>query len=497
MKKSKDIELEEIVNDAFLLHNSNDENVNLAFVTLGIALKAYFSTYKICRGNLFTLGSSIDFKTDVYKKYASIQSFIDGEPLIKNKLDVTDEFKTIIEKLEIEIENNIDMNINIKFQNMYESRSKQFFNQYHNIINKLSSTEINNNDRKSLIQELKPIVKQIFELYKEVTQFNLEMVQDFLKEYCEIYTECILHFHHFAELICKNILERINPWYVYEIDRNKITKDAIIKHKIITNTLTLKDHKEFRTFEFSTILEILMELIDNPVSKEDKNYKDLSFMLNHKTMLEELTKLRNSIWHRGTFILSYENLDKLVGKYILPFVSDITQSESYKLYEYEKQWKYKGLACKLDPITEIIYHFKNDEFYDIRKVALLKEMGRSAYENPLFDLHDEKDDFLREVLEDFDKHRREEYEGKTTALNTFISGKLLHENDDLKRLKCDICNTNCLLILIKLVYYLTEDDPEEIEIARAKCECCSFEIVGTEIDNPSRYGIKGMNNYWE
>lgn len=90
--------------------------------------------------------------------------------------------------------------------------------------------------------------------------------------------------------------------------------------------------------------------------------------------------MRNRIWHRGTFVLRYNALDLFIGKHLLPLIVQITSLPEYKTLL--NRWMFKPLHLGIDLINEIIKECSKTN-YDISKIAFLKEMGRSAYENPL------------------------------------------------------------------------------------------------------------------
>jgi hypothetical protein len=87
-----------------------------------------------------------------------------------------------------------------------------------------------------------------------------------LAKYCEAYTECIIHFHHFAELVCKNFLRHDNPLFV---DFPSNDKNIVLKYKIIKNELSLEDENNVKTTRFLETLKALLELIQEKSLKND------------------------------------------------------------------------------------------------------------------------------------------------------------------------------------------------------------------------------------
>jgi hypothetical protein len=363
---NKETELKRITSNGFNLEESSERDIDLASISLKIALKAYFSTYHCYKGEMNRINS------DFYK-------------------DLPDNLK------------------------------------YCDVLGKL-----------------------------------------ILVTYCEAYTECIIHFHHFAELVCKNFLRHDNPLLV---DFPSNNQNTVLKYKIIKNELSLKDENNIKTIGFLETLNALLQLIQAKDLKNDYYKEQLSFMPDHKEMLEKLNALRNKVWHRGLYILNYEALDELVGMYILPFVDEVTKHENYR--GYQDLWHHKKLDCGIDPITEIINHFekvKKGECFNIEKVAFLKELGRAAYNN-------------------YGKHI-EAIEKKALVIS--------RNNYDSAICKCPVCGVNSLIIYKYVDYELDKDGEYESLSSwptHVKCECCSFELHD-DIKNASEYGLEGIREYW-
>ncbi|ABW19406.1 hypothetical protein [Alkaliphilus oremlandii] len=197
-----------------------------------------------------------------------------------------------------------------------------------------------------------------------------------IKAYYENYFECIVHFQHFFELITKDILGKINKLLTVRV-QNKYD----ILYKLINNIdLDVEEESKLISIEFSEVLKAFPQLnkegfinSKHQIWAEDKKIR----------VLEKLNKLRNSIWHRGLYIVPYEELDIFIGKYILPLVKKVVEDTEY--HKYQKIWKYEYVALGIEPLSKIIdlYESTND-FSDkkhIKKAAYLKEVGRAAYYN--------------------------------------------------------------------------------------------------------------------
>ncbi len=190
------------------------------------------------------------------------------------------------------------------------------------------------------------------------------------------------------------------------------------------------------------------------------------------------------MWHRGTFVLRYLALDEYIGKHILPFVSEVFAMKKYsKLVNF---WKYDKLQCAIDPINEIVSTFQNGT-YNVKKVALLKELGRAAYSNPL------KEGFFHRYLNDNLKAKAERIANEESKASGVEKVTI-----------CPVCGVQSLVVYNE-IYRNVDDlqDGEQLNVPyeewrytwQAKCMCCSFEIYD-EIGNPSTYGLP-IEDYWQ
>ncbi|MEI6443334.1 MAG: hypothetical protein WCO29_09465 [Nostocales cyanobacterium ELA583] len=296
-------------------------------------------------------------------------------------------------------------------------------------------------------------------------------------KYREAYAECIVHFHHFAELVCKNFLHNENPLLIrkFKNDKSKNINEKYTREKYINR----EDISEYiihnkETVNFSEAVDRLVEFIN---AKSLKDYQQLLFLVDNQYMLKKLAVLRNQVWHRGLYILPYKDLDKFIGKYVLQFVVSVTQylDNLHNLYMI-----HNTLNCGIDPITEIINHFTKDS-YKIEKIAFLKELGRAAYNVPLY-----------WYWQDKNKNAKEKETIEKTAI------VISEDNDDSEICKCPVCGFNSLIIHKYVEYELDEYGEYESESSypiRVKCECCSFELHN-DISNASEYGIEGIRDYW-
>jgi hypothetical protein len=297
--------------------------------------------------------------------------------------------------------------------------------------------------------------------------------------YCEACAETIVHFQHFAELVCKKLLRDDHPL----LSDVALTKPEILHKLLHNNSLSNEEQNAVRSIEFSEALNRLTVLID----KESLiNYSNLRFIKDYKEALVQLNTLRNRIWHRGVYILRYPALDIFIGKYILPFAAEVLKLPAFS--SHDNMWKYNKLHSGIDPIDEIIKESANTN-PDIGKLALLKELGKSAYENPLTQSR-HVDEKLRRMLASFDKKivRRAERIANLEASQEYSTITV-----------CPVCGVKSLLVYDETDYEHGENCEEIVSAWRytymVKCECCSFNLEGG-IKNASEYGLNKLEDYW-
>ena len=205
---------------------------------------------------------------------------------------------------------------------------------------------------------------------------DLDKILEKKIRYCESCAETIVHFQHFFELIIKDILRRDHLLLA-----SRVYSHPTILHKILHNqTISAEEEQKVYSVEFSDALQTLCTLIK---SQQIQCVQDVQFIKDHKCTLVELNTLRNRVWHRGAFFLSYTKLDEFIGKFILPIIYATTQLSQYK--EEGSLWKYKHTECGIDPIDSIRLEYQTNPTPCVGKIALLKEIGRAAYNNPLHD----------------------------------------------------------------------------------------------------------------
>ncbi len=197
--------------------------------------------------------------------------------------------------------------------------------------------------------------------------------------YKTLYFTTITHFQNFFELILKDFLRKIDELLAVKWNEKFTT---YLYRKIKSKELC--SNVFCQSIEFSEALKRLKIIQkENPTDDVIKKIEFLLVKENDET-LDFLNDLRNRIWHRGLYYLFYPKLDCFICGKILPLVKQVTDLD---WYSENKEWIYKNLKCGVDPIASLINEIGNPPV-NYEKIALLKEMGRAAYHNPIIQIDD-------------------------------------------------------------------------------------------------------------
>lgn len=247
---------------------------------------------------------------------------------------------------------------------------------------------LDNDNNDVILNSLNIGLKSYFSSYKSIKEnfdkrtYNCSHNQD----YYENFSETILHFHHFFELILKELLrdeEELLPLLIpggSEVVTNLIQQmplSAEKRNEFIQQTPSfdndLKKLKTLKTLSFSQSLNRACDVIE---LKPEVKFK---FLKKHKSEFEYLNDLRNKIWHQGKVMLKYEAFDFLIGKYILPLIIECLKVSEYRgKYSSRKIWRLNRNSLEINPLEEILEEFQKKS-PEIDKIAVLKELGRASY----------------------------------------------------------------------------------------------------------------------
>lgn len=286
-------------------------------------------------------------------------------------------------------------------------------------------------------------------------------------EYIMCSCESITHFHHFVELILKDILTK-EP-IILTIDASKELDE------VKNNPDKIENYADVKQIEFSIALERIKNLINT--GRIDK--VKYGFILDAYCWLKSLNHLRNRISHRGLFVIRYKALDYLFGKYCLKYLQNICSLSEYNDYEF--LWKYKRLNIHIDPIDEIVNSI-NEKDYQQNKIALLKEFGRASYNNPIINNY---------------KFGQLINEGNIKRSTTFANSTLHIDNIDSID-ECPVCGVKSLVMFYDS-YERDDESGNQIGVSyynyKVRCYCCSLEF-DRELNKLTEMKLP-IRNYWE
>ena len=286
-------------------------------------------------------------------------------------------------------------------------------------------------------------------------------------KYIENACEAIFHLQHFLELFIREILEKESILLSVDVKKNHALLYDLIKGIDFDESELANE----RQIEFSEALPRLTSLIE--AGKVDNKY---GFIKDSKDWINTVNTLRNRIAHRGVYILRYQALDFLFGKHVFPFLKKVLSLDgNEKRYNQLQVYSKSG---KFSVIDSIINHFEHEK-YSISKVALLKELGRACFENP-----------VKGKL-DLGKHERKRAE--------LIAEEVSKLEDIGEVLICPVCKAESLVKYHDYVETYNSENGEydgDIQIVyNVTCYCCSLELFSNIGDLVSMN--LGLIDYWE
>lgn len=342
--------------------------------------------------------------------------------------------------------------------------------------------DVDNND--VVLSSLNIGLKSYFSSYKSIREnFDKRTYEcSHKQDYYETFSETILHFHHFFELILKDLLRDENELLPLVISGNS---ELVIK--LIQNIpLSDDEYKTFKSLSFNHLLDRVCKLIN---LKPEVKFK---FIKEYKDELDELNDLRNKIWHQGKVMLKYEAFDFLIGQYILPLVKECLEVSEYKeKYRSHKIWRFNKNSLEINPFEDIIEEFKN-ESPAIDKIAVLKELGRASY------------------YSHYGKGFGSILDSRNQSANQLAQAEFENSLSTNTILKCPCCTANSLVTYthteitdIEEVEYEDENANRRIEesidcyeyISKVKCANCTFQLNDKDIKNLKEYGFN-VEDYW-
>lgn len=321
------------------------------------------------------------------------------------------------------------------------------------------------------ITSLKIAITSYFETYKACSLLiNLSQLGDpsnraedevaYYSSYHQKYLQTIFHFHHFFELLTKDVLRTIDPLYAVKVDTKDLkVLNAIRNGNIVEDTL--------HSVEFETAVQRVISLRGE---KDAPPLTDVYTKNVKQHTLDILNKLRNRAWHRGLFILRYSELDQFIVQNVLPLVNKVLSNSHYNdtaIWGYRKSTK-----LDFDPIKRLIDEGQKQNI-DYRRIAFYKAVGLASYK---YSPYGKRIEFKRKAHseEEADGLVKSGVEGAEEVRECFVCGKqslVLFRNDDV-----DYDEYNNVLSAWWNIF-------------KAECLECNL-LLYNDVGNPREFGIE-------
>ncbi|MCP3808591.1 hypothetical protein NLX78_15245 [Paenibacillus sp. Lou8.1] len=274
-------------------------------------------------------------------------------------------------------------------------------------------------------------------------------------DYQEVYLQCVFHFHHFFELLLKDILGSVHPKLAYKVNLNGDNSSTILD--VLLNKRPY-DLTSDNTAEFMTSLNRVISLMK--LEGDTSSIPVISKIISdNKQTLVDLNQLRNRVWHKGVYVLRLNELDQFISQNVFPLVNKCLEFSDYN--KLESYWKYK--KSTLDPINEIIK--SGQEQIDYERIAFFKAYGLACYTIPIW------------------KFDLDQIEERANAIVKAI--------DDMDVTTCFVCNMETLLVSTETDFDTDEEGaPVSIWVKSIGAEClnCSLKI-SPDIGEPQSHGV--------
>lgn len=289
-------------------------------------------------------------------------------------------------------------------------------------------------------------------------------------DYVESCVETVVHFQHFFELVIKEEL------------RNKhelLASDAIDDALVLDDLLSGKAPKaEPKSVEFSRAFGRYCALV-----QAGRIGNDLKMLCDKKEALSRLNTLRNRFWHRGVFVLWYDELDKFVAADLLPLVIKITSNTRFS----NLRRRFPAGVGGLHPLTEIVKAAGSR--IDLKRIAFFKELARASYANPIVDESKEKIKYFKEQ-NDLERSR-----AVAAASAAHADGYGAAEVRE-----CPVCRTESLVVYEDSESEDTGDQGEPLGkrwdfTYEIRCFCCGLSM-DQALGNPREHGLKKVPDFW-
>ena len=197
---------------------------------------------------------------------------------------------------------------------------------------------------------------------------------------------------------------------------------------------------------------------------------------------ETINQLRNRIAHRGMFILDYDALDELYGKYVFPFIQELAKNDC----EYRDIFQYCVTLNNNDikPFEDIIKEYQATSI-NKRKVYVLKMIGYAAYNNRIpLDLPPDPPSVINYNSNAYYNQYLQERRDKAAKIVKAYCEDYQYPT------KCPVCN--CITLI-----ETSESDEDACGNYTCEIECtqCGFKLRGQDFLSKDFNGMGDLINY--
>jgi hypothetical protein len=310
---------------------------------------------------------------------------------------------------------------------------------------------------------------------KEVEISDEDGIYNYSVRYIDYACSAITNFHHFCELVIKDILTKIHPLMAVDA----ANQHAILHQLLLGEDVAAEEIDSLQQIEFSKAHERLQKLI-----AVDRIPIQYVFIAEYKEFLQTINYLRNRIVHRGVYILNYKALDELFAKHALPFMFKVLSLEDYNT---NNLWRPKPIHLNFDPLSEISSSWPQGAQYPFQKIALLKELTKAAYELP-GEL--KFNNATRKYKSLLSRHESERIEKMAELIKNDNFGDFIAS--------CPVCSFKSLVVFEDAIDHEHGETGQIIQepyIYAIKCAYCTFDLFA-EVEPIPEFNLP-IPNYWE
>ncbi|MBN2652805.1 MAG: hypothetical protein JXR63_10520 [Spirochaetales bacterium] len=318
---------------------------------------------------------------------------------------------------------------------------------------------------------LKSALESFFNIYRLFRIYDYEKLDPSEYEnnidYYSVYSDTIIHLHHFFELIIKDLLQQEHPMLVFRFDRAVTAPQLldIFNGKKVTSDLD----EDIFTIEFVRSLRYVVDLYRS----DSEKYCKYKVFKEAQSQLKYLNVLRNNMWHQGSYVLTIKDFTEFIQSYIFPVISVVSKMERYSVIDF---WK-PVISYKRVNVFECLIEKENYNEFN-----LLLELGRASYQNSfrsnLLNRCNQNEN-IKNKLKIFSTDVKQFYEDYKAGRDA----KILSRAKNLNLTECPVCG-------IKALMPDSSFSSDRGGCSKVKCDFCSFEIYDDICLESNLFGIE-------